>query len=392
MRRLGAQSKVESAIAVLAIFVVTLAVNLQVPLYKTYAEMAGYPAGLVSVAFAAYVAGLIPMLLLLGGLPDRFGNKFGLVVGLSAALAAHAAIIAHPSIQSLLVMRVLQGVSMGLTVPAGTGYLSEVSDNPPLTARLSSAAEAVGLGSGGPITSAFLAHERSLVPASYYGVALATLACLAAVARLRQRARPVTDVRRGGIVRVPLITRETAPFGVAIFVSWALTGIILALVPAQLARTGHERWAGLATFVAIVPGVLVQLAPDARRPERYVKTGYAFVAASLLVMIVAVGRRATGMLFASLALSAFSGFGFTYVGGLTATLQAGREAPARAASGYYLLGYLGLGFPCIGVGLLADRWGLEGALTAYGLTVAAGLGLWRTLDGLRAPIDVRPNE
>ena len=40
-----------SAVLIAAIFAVTLAVNLQVPLYERYADLAGYRQGIVSVTF-----------------------------------------------------------------------------------------------------------------------------------------------------------------------------------------------------------------------------------------------------------------------------------------------------------------------------------------------------
>jgi predicted MFS family arabinose efflux permease len=166
---------------------------------------------------------------------------------------------------------------------------------------------------------------------------------------------------------------------VGIFLSWSLTGIILALLPGHVGR-----WSGMVTFAAIVPGVLIQLLPDRQAPVRMVRIGCVLLAAALVAMIVALHARSTALLFASFALSAFSGFGFTYAGGLTATLVAARDAPARAAAGYYLLGYLGLGLPCVGVGYLANRWGLERALLAYALTIGACASLWFVVNALRA--------
>lgn len=51
----------------LGLFMITTAVNLQVPLYTLYAEQAGYGKAATALVFAAYVFGLIPVLLFLGG-------------------------------------------------------------------------------------------------------------------------------------------------------------------------------------------------------------------------------------------------------------------------------------------------------------------------------------
>ncbi len=61
-------SVLSAALLALALFIATFAVNLQAPLYGAYAATSGVGATAVAVAFAAYVAGLMPTLLLLGGL------------------------------------------------------------------------------------------------------------------------------------------------------------------------------------------------------------------------------------------------------------------------------------------------------------------------------------
>jgi predicted MFS family arabinose efflux permease len=367
------QRRMDAVIVILAIFVVTLAVNLQVPLYKAYADIAGYRQGRVSVTFAAYVAGLLPVLLLLGGFAGRYGNKLALLLGLGFAFAGHAVILVSPTIQALLVTRVLQGISIGLSLAAGTAYLAEATPDPARAARLSGAAVTLGLGSGGLITSAGLAVQRSLAPPSYHAVAIATLACAVAMLRVRAR-RPGSGQ---SLIRRPLISNQTFPLGVSIFLSWSLTGIILATVPPHLAHAGHEGWSGLVVFVAIASGLSVQLRTRLGPPLHALRIGYALVAAALALLIVALHEGSSALLLFASALSGLSSFGFTYVGGLTGTLLACPDERARATSGYYLLGYLGFGLPCIGVGYMADRWGLEAALVAYGAAILVAFSVWR---------------
>src|SRR4051812_11608486 len=130
MAEVAARARRGTRRVVLAIFVVSLAVNLQVPLYKSYADLAGYRQGLVAVTFAAYVAGLLPVLLLLGGLAERFGNRAALLAGLGCALVAHAVIVLRPTIQALVQTRVLQGASIALSLAAATAYLVELGTSP----------------------------------------------------------------------------------------------------------------------------------------------------------------------------------------------------------------------------------------------------------------------
>lgn len=374
-----------TVIVVTSIFVVTLAVNLQVPLYESYAARAGYGQGGLSITFATYVVGLISMLLLFGGAAERFGNKATLLVGLAFALAGHAAILLQPTMQGLVKMRVLQGVSVALTLGAGTASLVQLGSTPKRAARSSGGAVTLGLGGGGLLTNAGLALRQSLVPASYWAVALATLACLCAALTLQ----PDRASHRAALLRIPLVSRSTLPFCAALFFAWSLTGIILATIPTRLALIGQGQWSGLVVFVAIALGGAVQLVAGVRQPRLFLKLGNALAVASILGLIVGVHRRSAAWLLLSSAVSGLSSFGFTYVAGLTGVLLSHDRERARAVSGYYLLGYLGFGLPCTLVGYAAERWGLEHALLGYASLVLTSLVLWRLVRTDRARASAR---
>ena len=44
-----------------SLYFVTVAVNIQVPLYGTYAHNAGYGSGITALAFALYILGVLPV-------------------------------------------------------------------------------------------------------------------------------------------------------------------------------------------------------------------------------------------------------------------------------------------------------------------------------------------
>lgn len=374
-----------TAIVVTSLFVVTLAVNLQVPLYDSYAAQAGYGQGGLSVTFATYVVGLVSMLLLFGGAAERFGNKATLLVGLAVALTAHATIMLQPTMQGLVKMRVLQGVSVALTLGAGTASLVQLGSSPKRAARLSGGAVTLGLGGGGLLTNGSLALQRGLVPFSYWAVALATVACLCAALALQADRASL----RAALLRVPLVSRSTLPFCAAIFLAWSLTGIILTTIPTRLALIGQGQWSGLIVFAAIALGGAIQLIAEVRQPGLFLRIGNALAVLSILGLIVGVHLRSAVWLLLGCAVSGLSSFGFTYVAGLTGVLLSHELERARAVSGYYLLGYLGFGLPCTLVGYAAERWGLEHALLGYASLVLTSLVLWRLLCTDRARASAR---
>ncbi|MAO28589.1 MAG: MFS transporter, partial [Roseovarius sp.] len=80
----------------LSLFTVTFAVNLQAPLYETYAAGSGRGAMAVTIGFAAYVAGLMPTLVLLGGLSDRVGRRGPIALALGLGGVATGILVIWP--------------------------------------------------------------------------------------------------------------------------------------------------------------------------------------------------------------------------------------------------------------------------------------------------------
>jgi len=184
-------------IVAVSLFVVTIAVNLEVPLYKTYAQAAGYGNGLTAVVFSAYVAGLLPVLIFFGGISDRLGRKPVLLLGLVSATLATGSVIISPNIHTLFAARILQGVGVGLSVSAGTAYLTELLGQPNDSnhaANYAAMTTSLGLGSGALLTSAALLQKNSLVPTSYWGVLVITLLCIACTITLPSSQKPTTIV------------------------------------------------------------------------------------------------------------------------------------------------------------------------------------------------------
>ncbi|MDX2213020.1 MAG: MFS transporter [Oculatellaceae cyanobacterium bins.114] len=367
------------AIAVsISLLLVTAAVNLEVPLYRTYAEVAGFGNGLTAVVFAAYVAGLLPVLLLLGGISDRIGRKPVLLIGLVFAALATTLVIVHPTMSVLLVARLCQGIGVGLSVGTGTAYLAELLDGASDRAAVAvTVMTSLGFGGGALFTSAVLLHHQTLVPLSYWIVLGLTLACLVWMTQL-----PPKPAIGGRLVRSPYFPKGSVIPGLAIALAWAVTGMVITVIPAQLAHHQLTVWTGLALFLVNGTGALVQ--PIARQltPPRSLLVGFGLLPLGygLLVLGAALGVLPLVLLGAAIAGSAC--YGFTYLGGLAKVSELAGNQRARAVSGYFLCAYLGFGIPSIVIGFLSDRIGTLNALIVFGmlivvLTLVLVSALWR---------------
>ena len=64
-----------TSIVSFALFLITLAVNISMPLFRPYAELAGFNNGQTALVLATYILGMLPCYVFLGGISDRIGRK-----------------------------------------------------------------------------------------------------------------------------------------------------------------------------------------------------------------------------------------------------------------------------------------------------------------------------
>lgn len=95
------------------------------PLYSLYQEQWGISDVQVSLAFAAYPAGVISVLLFLGGISDRIGRRNTLLIGLAVLVLALFALALAPSYPVLVLGRLIHGFGSGLATSAAAAALME---------------------------------------------------------------------------------------------------------------------------------------------------------------------------------------------------------------------------------------------------------------------------
>ncbi|HYO53339.1 MFS transporter [Archangium sp.] len=366
----GASQGVSYRIVVVsaAVFLVTCAVNLEMPLYRTYARAAGHGDGLTALVFAAYVAGLLPTLLLLGGISDRIGRKAALLIGLFFAITATSVVIVSPTLRTLFLARVCQGIGVGLSVGAGTAYLAELAGSAEGAARAASyvaVTTALGFGGGSLFTGTVLLFTQSRVPISYGVVLSCTVLTALLVSFL-----PPQQAKGGALLRLPHFPPHTFAINASIVLAWAVTGVVISLLPSQLAQRQLSGWGGHALFLVTGTGALFQ--PLARKmvPHKAIQLGFLLVPLGYGILVGGAWLGILWMVLLGASIAGSACYGFTYLGGLAEISKAGGESRARAVSGYFLFAYLGFGLPSIVVGFLSDRYGIFNSLVGFGGFIA----------------------
>lgn len=357
---------------------ITLAVNLQAPLYTTYAQLSGSGAGATAVAFSGYVLGVLPVLLAFGGLADRVGRKPLILVALGLSMLATLVTLLWPSLVALGVARLMMGVGTGLASATSTAYMTELmaTRDTRSPANRVTASTSLGFGLGAALTSLFLFVHPSATPGSFWLQLLLAALAIVVVWRLPDPALKITDAP---LLRLPLFPAGSLPYSFSMLLAWATSGLVIAILPSVLATHDLQRWSGLSTFTVISCGLLFQ--PWVRRMSPARATGLGLLILPASYALLAWGASAGSLLAVLLgALGASSAcYGFLYLGGLSAvTAMAGAEK-ARVSAGFFLFAYVGFSIPVVVTGLLADHFGADVALIVFGLALLAGVSVtgWR---------------
>ena len=347
-----------------ALFTVTFAVNLQAPLYNVYAVGSSVGVTAVTLAFAAYVAGLMPTLMLLGGLSDRIGRRIPIAIALLFGLIATFLLVIFPIWEMLVLARFMLGMGTGFATTAGTAYMTEILGEAKAkqAALLVTSATSLGFGGGALATGISLNLQGgTIAPASF--IALFILASTLSVFVLFL---PRVDVpKRVSLLRLPVFPPHTWPYGIGLALAWSATGMTIAVVPLQLEAQGFAAYTGVIIFLSIFIGFLCQ--PIARRMEGRVALliGYALVPIGFLALVGGFWSQSILLILAGTCITSSASYGFTYLCGLSEFSLRASEDRARATAGLFVYAYMGFSLPVIASGVLADMFGSLLALSLF---------------------------
>ncbi|VWD05557.1 hypothetical protein BLA39750_02863 [Burkholderia lata] len=345
------------------LFLISGAVNLQAPLYGLYASAGSYGAGFAAAAFACYVGGLVPMLILLGGLSDRIGRKPPLCAALALAMCATVVLIVEPTLGAVAVSRFLLGMAVGLMSGAGTAFVTEqlpTDASATFGATVVTASTSLGFGLGPLLTSIWPPQTVTDVPITYLVYLPVAFAGIVLLVLMRETGPARASARW---LRLPTFPAGGFVYGIAIATAWAASGAIIAVVPLQLAKIGLERWSGMVDFLIICPGLIGVWIGRRLSPRAAVSIGLILAPLGYVMTVAGVIHANAAVTLAGSAIAGVACYGLTYLGGLSATLSlAPPEDKARASAGFFLFAYFGFSVPVVVLGFLGDHIGPSRAL------------------------------
>ncbi len=384
----GRRQRYAFALLAYSFVAIMIGTTLPTPMYALYADRMHFSVLTTTIIFAIYATGVLSALLLLGSWSDAIGRRPLLLAGAAFALASAVVFLTADSVPTLMIGRVLSGLSAGLFTGTATAAVIEAAppgwqDRAPAVATM---ANIGGLGLG-PVLAGILV-QYAPHPMQLTFIVHMVLVVLAVAAVLLV---PETSSRTGRIslqrISVPPQVRTVfITASLAAFAGFSVTGLFGSVAPAFLSGVvgiDNHALAGLVSGAIFGASALTQLFAVRIPTSRAVAVGCAILVVGMVILATALHFSSLLGLVAAAVVSGI-GQGISFSRGLAAVAeQTPPERRAEVSSTYFVVAYVALAVPVIGEGFASRAWGLRasgiGFAIAVGVLALACLGaiLWQ---------------
>ena len=359
------------------------------PLYALYKEAWNLQASDISHIYVIYMAGALCTLLFLGRLPDRVGFRPVMLFGLAMAIVGTFISLIAWNVASLSVGRLIVGVASSMVTTSATLGLAKLSPpgNVQRVAMMSGFLIAFGFGVG-PLVGGVIGQwaPYPLVTTYVPTLVLAALGMLALVKLdLPESATPKDRQPLQWKDVLPKLTWPTGEASKAFaltsslpFLAFGVFGLYASMAPLFLDRL--VPWhgpvvSGTAIALILLLSACTQILAG-RMPTHWCGALglLGLVLSNALLMINLWAGSAT--LFALGVLCTAAGHGMSMLAGMS---MVNRIAMPQNRTGllstYLVIGYIGSMLPMLGIGWIADHWGMDAAVRIFcSFVVVLGMG------------------
>jgi MFS family permease len=351
-----------------------LGTTLPTPMYALYGQEMHFAVLTTTVIFATYAIGVLGALLLFGRWSDVLGRRPLLLAGAAFALVSAVIFLVADDITLLLIARLLSGFSAGVFTGTATAAVVETA-RPAHRERAAVAATIANIGGlgAGPMLAGLLVQyaPRPLELSFVVHIVLVVLAVAAVLLA------PETSPRTGhlGVQRLSVPAEMRAVFvtaATAAFAGFAVTGLFSAVAPSfvsQVIGIENHAIAGVVAGSIFAASAVAQLSARRMPPPRAVAIGCAILVVAMAILAAALNFSSlTGLVVA--AVVAGVGQGISFSRGLAAISELSPpDRRAEVSSTYFVVAYVAIALPVVGVGLAAQHWGLRTAGVSFAIAI-----------------------
>ncbi len=353
------------------------------PLYALYKETWQLQASDVSLIYVMYMGGALCSLLFLGRLPDTLGFRPVMKKGLALAFAGTFISMIAWNVASLNTGRFVVGIASGMITTSATAGLSALAGPGQMrrVAILTSFLIAFGFGLG-PLLGGIMGQWAPYPLATTYipTLVLVSLALYALTQlHLPERAQGTAGRTFHWRDSLPKLTWPQRDASMAFlltcalpFLAFGVFGLYASMSPLfldELVPWHGPVVSGTAIAIILLTSAGVQILA-ARLPTHWCGAiGLFCLALSNAALMLNMGTGST-LLFALGVLLTATGHGMCMLAGMS---MINRIASAGNRSGllstYLVIGYIGSMVPMMGIGWIADRWGMSAAVNSFCILV-----------------------
>lgn len=380
----------------------TFANNALSSLYVVYEKRFGLSSLSVTMIFATYALAVLAALLVAGRLSDDIGRKPLLLVGALLLLVSSLIFLFTTGVAWLYLGRAVVGLATGTLMPAATAALVELEPNHDRgrASLLTTIAFLAGAAFGPLLAGVAAQYVARPLRTPFIGEIVLQLVALVGVCLLTEPAGHQLVRMRWRLQRpsVPKdIRTRFAVAGVVVTIGWMVGGLYGSLsgsLDEQLLHVHNRALAGIVLFIFSFIGGASQFLFRARSARQSMVVGV--VATIVGIACVEVSLFATSApLFLVATIVTGVGNGLCFIGSLALVNQiAHQDQRAETVAAYNVVAYFALSLPVVGVGLLANAFGLKSATLLFaGVLLALSVVSLVSLDRLRpgvVSLDLEP--
>ncbi len=380
-----------------ALNLVMIGANLQTPLYSTYQHRFGFSEVTVTLIYATYTAGTLLALLVLGRLSDQIGRRVTALPALGLMAVSTVLFIFTTNVAMLFIARAISGFAVGLISGTTTAWLVDLAGQDHLSwaSFVASTDNLLGLGLG-PLFAGLLAQylpmPTKLVYFCYLAIIAGGLLLLWMAAETVERADgPISLAPRLGVPK-ELRGQFISP-AATIFAVFALAGLFSGLIPSILSKHLHDKNHALAGAVVLAfdgSGVLASILFYWLKSNWTTLLGAALMPPALALVVLALPEKSLAILLCGTILGGMA-LGLGFRGSLQVVNQmAPGKQRAEVVSTYFVVAYIAIALPVIGVGVLSKLAGAFAANVTFAIVIA-GLAIMAVVAGCVFPPKIDQN-